>query len=154
VKVAGVAVKGISFTRNSGDQTGSCNHEHIHCWFCLLFRLPVWSPLFLVKLMPFTATPATFTNKHGLEQEVQDLKELAMVVVSQHIISLENVKLKLNLITDMVLTVMVMVRHMDMEDTDMPVMDTTVIILERDLLNHTTDTHMPMDSILMAFFIP
>ena len=90
----------------------------------------------------------TSTNKHGQQQEVQDLKELAMVVVSQHIISLENVKLKLNLITDMVVTVM----DMDMEDTDMPVMDTTVIILERDLLmlNHTTDTHMPMDSILMA----
>jgi len=95
----------------------------------------------------------TSTNKHGQEQEVPDLKELALDVVSQHIISLENVKLKLNLITDMVLTVMVMVLDMDMEDTDMPVMDTTGIILERDLPNPSTDTHMPMDSILMLFVL-
>ena len=112
-------------------------------------QLPVWSPLFLLKLIPGTgmAMADTSTNKHGQQQEVQDLKELAMVVVSQHIISLENVKLKLNLITDMVVTVM----DMDMEDTDMPVMDTTDIILERDLPNPSTDTHMPMDSILMLF---
>ena len=31
----------------------------------------------------------TFTNKLGLEQEVLDLKGLALVAVSQHIISLE-----------------------------------------------------------------
>jgi hypothetical protein len=98
-------------------------------------QLPFWSPLFLLKLIPGgTAMVATFTNKHGPQQEVPDFQGLAMVVVSQHIISLENVKLKLNLqlqlilITDMVVFMAVTAMDMDMVmamDMDLDTPETT-----------------------------
>jgi hypothetical protein len=77
------------------------------------------------------------------------LKELATVAVPY--ITLENVPLKLtlSLIMDMEDTMVVM----DMVVTDMPVDMDMVIISERDLLNHTTDTHTLMVFITLTLFL-
>merc|ERR1711990_935297 len=74
-----------------------------------------------------------FTNKPGLVHVDLDSKAPATDAVSQLTTSLENVKPKPNHIMDMDMVVMDMVMVMDMATT-----------LERDLLNLTTDTHMPL----------
>merc|ERR1711997_1148431 len=73
-----------------------------------------------------------FTNKPGLEHADLDSKEPVSDAVSQLTTLSANVKPKLNLITDTDMVVM---------DTD-TVMDMAMVTtLERDLPNHTTDTH-------------
>merc|ERR1712088_1069996 len=74
-----------------------------------------------------------FTNKPGLVHVDLDSKAPATDAVSQLTTSLANVKPKPNHITDMDMVDMDMVMVMDMATT-----------LERDLLNLTTDTHMPL----------
>ena len=80
-----------------------------------------------------------FTNKPGLVHVHLDSKAPATDAVSQLTTSLANVKPKPNHITDMDMVVM----DTDM-DTDMVMVMDMATTLERDLLNLTTDTHMPL----------
>ena len=80
-----------------------------------------------------------FTNKPGLVHVDLDSKAPATDAVSQLTTSLANVKPKPNHITDMDMVVM----DTDM-DTDMVMVMDMATTLERDLLNLTTDTHMPL----------
>merc|ERR1711997_858649 len=75
-----------------------------------------------------------FTNKPGLQHADLDSKEPVSDAVSQLTTLSANVKPKLNLITDMVV--------MDTDTVTDMVMDMAMVTtLERDLPNHTTDTH-------------